>query len=486
MDNGGVYLPSMAGATADSLSSSSPTISTERSRRRARSTTPADRTRAILQTSASREVQMLSEEDIEYESRAIPDFIFTPCRKQARNRYYCITYFGSRMQDILQMMCRRPWDEQIKFFVCQAELCPVTSRHHWQCYIELYKATRVGTIQNDLFGEPGMFCAERAGPKMAARDYCVRSNKRAPGPREVVGPFYIGHYRVEDADVQGDPGKADTFARARDGESSTTIALDADAKQVQFVARNHQFLDKLAADALLTKARDYEKDRELTCAFFYGDSGTGKTYLASAEANKISSVHQIHRQTSNSKKFEGMPQWCDHLIIEDYPGNTYEATFLLALADKVLTMLDKKYGSVPTVYRRFTMTSNVLPEKFRNPDGSPWIPEHIVGFYRRMHWIIRFTRSEPMDGDANHETRSIPPGMKCKVGDWPFGGWRECVKSPGGMVPIDWNFPTLPAVLPPPPRYGPSMETPRDFSPVPTRPSVAPTPRQVESIDTEH
>lgn len=78
----------------------------------------------------------------------------------------------------------RPNVEKVEYMIYQQEMCPETSKLHWQGYCVLKTRSRMETVKK-LLGSPSIHLEVRKGTLQQAIDYCRKLSTRVKEPVEV-------------------------------------------------------------------------------------------------------------------------------------------------------------------------------------------------------------------------------------------------------------------------------------------------------------
>lgn len=181
-------------------------------------------------------------------------------------RNYMVTVFASESGVSLLLLDPSVWPH-VTFFVYQRELCPKTSREHFQCYMELDSQVRYATLQEQCEGLEGAHFESRGGSQAQAVRYCVKPDmwkgSNIVDDTRIEGPWFWG-----DTKHQGQ--RADLLEVQRDiraGISNKRIAEEHFPEWVRFGKSFREF------KRLTTKPRDFKTITIL----IVGPSGLGKS-----------------------------------------------------------------------------------------------------------------------------------------------------------------------------------------------------------------
>lgn len=101
-------------------------------------------------------------------------------------RNLCFTLFPADQEDF-PLLDPSLWPD-CKYCVYQLEMCPDTSRLHYQGYVEFSGKKRYNWIQNNCEGMAGAHFEVRRGTMEEARNYAMKHETRLDGPWEWGAP----------------------------------------------------------------------------------------------------------------------------------------------------------------------------------------------------------------------------------------------------------------------------------------------------------
>lgn len=263
-------------------------------------------------------------------------------------------------------------DEQVKYFIGQYEMCPLTERLHLQCYIVFKTPQRWSRVQQ-ILADSDAHCEITRGSHQDCIDYCSKEDTRFDGPYEFGDRGRLGQGTRNDV--------RDLVDSIEHGSSYGNII---EKHPVQFL-KFHKGID------IMLQHRDGQaqnKFEQLEVIVYWGEPGCGKTRRAREEAGKFYLVPVPGR---------GQPLWFDGycgentIVIDDFDGSWIEFSAMLRILDGYnLERFAKKGGFVFKQWKRVFITSNQNPEN--------WYPTKGIGIppqlQRRITKIEEMARTE--------------------------------------------------------------------------------------------
>jgi len=194
------------------------------------------------------------------------------------SRCYMVTVFAPEGKDLL-LLDPTLWPK-CTFFVYQREVCPKTSREHFQCYLELDSCVRFTTLMNECDGldNPGFTTfLPRRGTQTHAIAYCTK-----PDPWKGYDAFRDDTSRVEGPWFFGTPKaqgqRSDLLEIQRDLKAGLSLKRLAEAHFPEWVRFGKSFKEY---KRIISPARDFKT----IVILIVGPSGVGKSRFA-AQLNK--------------------------------------------------------------------------------------------------------------------------------------------------------------------------------------------------------
>lgn len=255
--------------------------------------------------------------------------------------YFCFTTFSSEeLEDI------KIWDN-IKYLICQKEICPTTNKEHYQGYMELYTRKRITTLHN-LFGTTHF--EKRRGTQQQAIDYCIKSETSIENSIYEQGEKYILQQgrRTDLEDVK---------LMIQDGKTILDVADQHFGVYLRYGKMINNYINSI---------RPKKLNLEKKVVWISGLPGVGKTRYV-YDNNDIDDIYSCF----SLKWFDG---YYNHkvVLIDDfdlvYPGYDYR-TFLKLLDIYPITV-ETKGGSVSFQPEILYITSNESPQNLFKFYGS--------------------------------------------------------------------------------------------------------------------
>lgn len=182
-------------------------------------------------------------------------------------RCYVVTVFAQKGKQ-LRLLDPSTWPH-VTYFVYQRELCPRTSREHFQGYMELDSQVRFETLQQQCEGLETAHFESRKGTQTHAIAYAIKPDvwkgytKFTDDETRIEGPWFFGEpkhqgQRADLLEIQRD---------IRDGHSNKRVAQDHFPEWVRYGKSFREY------KRLTTKPRDFKTITIL----IVGPSGLGKS-----------------------------------------------------------------------------------------------------------------------------------------------------------------------------------------------------------------
>lgn len=179
------------------------------------------------------------------------------------------------------------------------------------------------------------------------------------------------------------------------------VAADPDG-----VARGRQ----VVRDYFQQQRAKTHRSRERECIWIFGATGTGKSRLAAAYAEKVAGSDYFIHQPGNLKWWDG---YCGQrvVIINDLRrSDVFQAgglNYLLNITDRYELAVEVKGGSVAGNWDVCIITCPVSPdvEFTYQKEGGPELDEHVGQLIRRMSHIIELRVLDGVVQEIDHTER---------------------------------------------------------------------------------
>lgn len=279
-------------------------------------------------------------------------------------RHWVWTSFEEDQDGLLQPA----FTEQMVYQVYQAEICPSSSRRHFQGYTEFKNTKSLAALKMAL-GFRSCHAERRRGSREQARDYAMKNDTRIDG--EI--PVEEGSWNPP---CQG---KRNDLLELRDAcEKAKSLAdIIADDDNVAALAKYGRFAERVFQAAARKRARPF---RNVEVFIYWGKSGTGKT----REPYELGAF-----------KWECCkPEWWDGydgediLLIDEFYGFQMDSKRLLTILDGYQCRLPIKGGFTYAQWTKVYITSNKSPESWY--DTESWTVDEQEAFDRRITEIKHF------------------------------------------------------------------------------------------------
>ncbi|UYD39149.1 MAG: replication associated protein [Wigfec virus K19_443] len=234
----------------------------------------------------------------------------------------------------------------IRFLVLQLELCPGTSRRHFQSYIE-FTRPQLGTRIARLLAVPSdslRFEVAR-GSSSQNIDYCTKEESRISGPWKLGDPS-------PGQGTRSDLSEACTTLRAH---GIKRVAEDQPTVFVKYTKGLY------ALESILRNSIHTFSPKEVIIR--WGSSGTGKTRFAyETYSSDPNGFYRAPAPYKGSYWFDGYQQEST-VLFDDYGGDClYPLPLMLQLLDGYGMLVPIKGGFVPWKPNRIVITSNIDPD----------------------------------------------------------------------------------------------------------------------------
>lgn len=179
------------------------------------------------------------------------------------------------------------------------------------------------------------------------------------------------------------------------------VSIDPDT-----VARGRQ----VVRDYFQLQRAQTHRSRERECIWIFGATGTGKSRLAAAYAEKVAGSDYFIHQPGNLKWWDG---YCGQrvVIINDLRRtDVFQAgglNYLLNITDRYELAVEVKGGSVAGNWDVCIITCPVSPdiEFTYQKEGGPELDEHVGQLIRRMSHIIELRVLDGVVQEIDHTQR---------------------------------------------------------------------------------
>lgn len=253
-----------------------------------------------------------------------------------------------------------------KYLIYQTEVCPTTGRPHLQGYIIFNNARGRRSLQRygrTIHWEP------RGGSHQAAVDYCSKAESRMQGPE---------YRHVERGDPPSQGKRNDLLAVKEIIDGGGDMRAVAEANFGAYV-RSFRGLERYR-NMVQVRSRNWFTKVHI----FWGESGTGKTRRAHAEAGP--DAYWVMKPNGGSfwmDGYDGQP----HVVIDEFYGWITRDT-LQRMIDRYPLMLPTKGGAVPFLATNIWITSNKDPKEWYPNVGLP--EELRRRFYTNGSSVVHF------------------------------------------------------------------------------------------------
>lgn len=276
----------------------------------------------------------------------------------------------------------------IRYLVCQKEVCPTSGRRHFQGYCELKDPKRYPAIKR-LLECDWAHLEKRRGTNEQAREYCIKSESRAD-PDGV--PFEYGEFKV----TQGF--RSDIAAAVEELKSGKTIGdiIDNHADVVVKYSRGLTLVQEHVQAAASRIIRSDLKVFVLT-----GPPGVGKTRYV-YDQHGLESVYTLTQSSADRVWWNGYTTQ-PVLLIDDFYGWIKWGEFLKVL-DIYPLRLEVKGGFVYAAYKTVYITSNRSWWEWFAKSHSP---DQQGALMRRIHFVHVYGPTTTQSASAGQPNFSV-------------------------------------------------------------------------------
>lgn len=217
--------------------------------------------------------------------------------KSPYSKYWCFTSYKDQLP-------KGPDEDSISYIIYQQEQCPITSRKHWQGYVEFRHKVRRHQVQQ-LLEDDQAHCELRKGTAKQASDYCEKSDTAVRGTQYSWGTVSKSKESVWD-DLKDAVDKGATIRDLANDHFSSFLRYNKGLEKV-IAMRDHNRVSTF-------------KPLRVIC--IYGDPGCGKTKYAYDLIN-----HEYQGQVFCKYYQKGQASWWDGyfdqkcILVDDFEGD---------------------------------------------------------------------------------------------------------------------------------------------------------------------
>lgn len=260
--------------------------------------------------------------------------------KSGKIRYACITY-----HDYTEELFTKLYEEDCSYVILGREICPKTGRKHIQGYIEFNNPR---SFKKLIETYPGIHLEKRKGSAQEASIYCQKDND------------YVERGTLSN---QGRRTDIDRVAEmVIDKQPLKNIAKTYPREYIKF----HRGITALK-NTLMPHRTERPK-----CYWFYGPTGTGKTY----SAKSLGATYYIKQ--GDSKWWDGYEQQ-EVVIIDDFRSEDIPLSVLLRWLDENEISVEVKGSSLPLNSPYIAITCDVGPHQIWQGNDLDQIKRRLTG-----------------------------------------------------------------------------------------------------------
>lgn len=310
----------------------------------------------------------------------------------ARARNLCFTMFPQD-QENFQLLDPSEWPD-CTYCVYQLEMCPDTSRLHFQGYVEFTGVKRYSWVQANCEGLEGAHFEVRRGTMEEARNYAMKHDTRLDGPWEWGRP------------KPGQGSRTDLIHLKRALDEGQTITQISE----NFVGA---FLRYGRGIREYKRLHTPQRDWPMEIIILVGPSGTGKTRWARQNAGE-----DVYWKDKSKwwDDYEGQ-----HTIVwDEFYGHCLPYSALLQLLDRYPFRVEGKGTSFQFSSRRIIFTTNQEPELWYNGERTHQVSWEENPLNRRIREFGRIIRTGevhqrpegPRNWDGQEFVLLVPPPVR--------------------------------------------------------------------------
>lgn len=268
-------------------------------------------------------------------------------------RHYCVTFWKKPVLDMR-------YTDKVRYSIFGEEICPRTSKKHWQGYIELTTPQR-GSYIAKIYNDKQIKFFVRAGTRDQARDYCKKDNKY-----EETGTWIVGQGHRSDLES--------VVEELKTGKKLSNLMLDNPKVYCQYRNGLKDIAAKVTADNIPIF-------RNVEITLLTGPSGCGKTRTAMEEA-----TYKIQGSQLNWwQDYDG-----DDVICIDEYNNNLPIDELLAVLDGYKLRLNVKGSHTYAAWNKVFVTTNLTVDQLHANAKE----EHRNALFRRITNVVSFWDEE--------------------------------------------------------------------------------------------
>jgi len=295
-------------------------------------------------------------------------------RGAAMARNLTFTVFPAN-QENFQLLDPSLWPDCI-YAVYQLEMCPDTSRLHYQGYVEFTGQKRYGWVQNNCEGLEGAHLEVRRGTMEEARNYAMKHETRLDGPWEWGAP------------KPGQGSRSDLIAVKRALDRGESMAYIADNFFGSFLRYQRGFKE-------YKRLKMPKRDWPMEIIVIIGPTGTNKT-------------RWCRENYPDAYWKDGTKWWDDYdghetVIWDEFYASSCKFIDLLKILDRSPLHVETKGGYVQFTSRRIIFTSNEEPERWYNAERTHQMSWDQNPLNRRLREYGRIIRT-----GAVHQGPPVP------------------------------------------------------------------------------
>ena len=275
-----------------------------------------------------------------------------------KRRDYCFTLFKEEQNITIHS---DKFLKQVRYAILGNEICPDTGRFHYQSYIYFHNQKTFSEVRKFFFEEYEAYPHFQAckGNTQQNVNYCSKDK-----PAEDI--YIYGE--------QPEQGKRVDLNELKDKILNRTATVSSIAKEnantYQQYGRTLHYLESL-------KDADTHRDFMTTCHWYYGKTGTGKSYKAFENFN----TNDCYEFEANDKGWWENYNGQETVIINEFRGEMTLGT-LLKLIDKYpCQAIRRGQPARPFISKHIIITSALHPKQiFKNLDAN----DRLDQLYRRI------------------------------------------------------------------------------------------------------
>lgn len=274
-----------------------------------------------------------------------------------RHRNYCFTinnYDESQIENLEKIDC--------EYIIYGKEIAPSTGTPHLQGFIKFKNAKSFNAVKKLI---PKAHIEITVGTPEQNIEYCSKG----------------GNFEERGTRPKAEPGKRNDLAKIKKSISQN--------KRIKYCLEKNIIKNYQGLKYAETLQKYYEKPRDwkTEVSWYYGATGTGKSFTAYEDLLKITDADNIYHSMDTGKWWDGYDGQ-EYVIIDDMRKDFLKFHQLLRLLDRFPYRIENKGGTRQFVARKIIITSCYHPTELYDTR------EDLEQLLRRIDEIKQFTEKK--------------------------------------------------------------------------------------------